>query len=186
MTIQAGFALIGVALTTGLIFAKASRARAAILFTNSILFAKRNGRDALTMRLGNARGSEIADMNMTMTVVMDEVSQEGTHMRRLYDLDLVRSRTPLFRLSWTVMHEIDENSPIHGLSFEELETKVWAIICTCIGHDGVYGQTVYARKIYYPESIVANAQFVDILSQTHDGRIVVDFDRFHEVQSTSS
>jgi len=180
VTVEAALGLILVALVTGVMFAKASKPKSSVLFTENILLGKRNGKPTLFMRLGNARGSEIVDATLTMTAVMDDISDEGHHMRRLFDMKLVRNRTPLFRLSWSVMHEIDKDSPLHGIDLASMENSVWAIICTVVGHDGVYGQTVYARKIYYPESFVTGVKFADILSQMPDGRIIVDFDQFNK------
>lgn len=186
VTVEVAIGLLSVAMVTGIIFAKASKAKSGIVFSDKALIVQRDGQPNLTFRLGNARGSEVVDATLNVSVVMDYVSAEGEHMRRLYDLNLVRSRTPLFRLTWTVFHVIDESSPIFGVDFTQGEKKIWAIIATVMGHEGTYGQTVYARNMYQTDDIITNARYVDVLSQTEDGRIVVDFDKFHSIISTSS
>ena len=101
-------------------------------------------------------------------------------MRRLYDLELLRDVTPLFRLTWSVMHVIDEDSPLIA---EDVWEHVFGFIVTLTGYDGTYSQTIYARHVYQPEEVRHNHRFVDVMGQTDDGRIVLDLDKFHLTES---
>ena len=180
VTAEAAIGLLVVALATGLLFAKASRARSSVLFSNRLVVNKRNGVPTLIFRAGNARGNEIVDATMTVTALMDEITPEGEHTRRLHDLVLLRKTSPLFTLSWTVMHEVDETSPVKNVVWSACGAQVTGIIVTMMGHDGTYGQTVYARHIYYPEDIRVGERFVDVIHQLPDGRIMIDYDVFHD------
>ncbi|MDA9951750.1 low temperature requirement protein A [Oligoflexaceae bacterium] len=180
VTIEAAVGLLSVALITGVIFAKASRPQSGITFSDQALLVKRDGKMNLSFRVGNARGTEVIDASLSVSAVKDYVSQEGEHLRQLYDLKLVRSRTPLFRLTWSVFHEINEESPLYGIDWNSESPGVWAIVATIVGHEETYGQTVYSRKIFYPHDIKQNEKFIDILSQMDDGRLVVDFESFHK------
>ena len=102
-------------------------------------------------------------------------------MRQLAQLELVRDRSPLFSLTWTVMHEIDEESPFRCLLDSGVEDTLVAVTATLIGHDGTYGQTVYSRKIWQPEDVLVGYRFADILSQLPDGRLMVDYSSFQEL-----
>ncbi len=182
VTAEAIVSLVVVALSTGFVFAKASRPRSSILFSNKLVLTTRHGVQTLMMRIGNGRGNEIVDATMKVAVLMEEVSPEGHHMRRLHDLKLVRDRTPVFVLSWTVMHEIDETSPLYGLSWEDENSSIVTMITTVTGHDGTYGQTVYDRRLYYTEDIVVGHKFVDVISQLPDGRLMIDYTKFHNTE----
>jgi len=177
---EAAIGLLTVAMATGVMMAKAGRPNTGVLFSSKMLIIHRHGVPTLTFRVGNAQGYEIVDANMTVTVLVDEITPEGEHLRRLHTLKLVRSMTPMFVLSWTVMHEIDEDSPLHGYPLDEIHNHVLRFIITMTGHDGVYGQTVYSRHNYYPEDIGTGEKFVDVLSELPDGRLMIDYHLFHD------
>jgi inward rectifier potassium channel len=179
VTAEAAFGMLGVALATGLIFAKVSRPVASVLFSDSLVVTQMHGEPVLSFRVGNARGNDIADATLTMTVVKRELSPEGHHLRRLHDLQLVRARNPLFVLTWTVMHRIDERSPLYGCDWEDLSKDVFSFIVTMTGHDSTYAQTVYARHTYRPQDVRVGHRFVDVISQLEDGRLMIDYDHFH-------
>jgi len=184
VTIEAMIGLLSLAMITGLTFAKVSRPRARVLFSDSMVITKYEGRKSLIFRAGNARGNEIVDATMHVTLARDEISTEGHHMRRMHDLPLLRNETPLFVLSWSVIHIIDENSPFHGMRQEDLERASFSVIATLTGHDSTYAQTVHARHIYYSEQILEHREFVDIISELPDGRLMVDYTLFHETKES--
>jgi inward rectifier potassium channel len=182
VTAEAGVGMLFVALATGLTFAKASRPRASALFSKVMVITKRHGVPTLVFRVGNARGNDVVDATITVTVLADEITPEGEHMRRLSELKLVRDRTPLFALSWTVMHVIDEDSPLYGIDWDRPDETLIAFIATLIGHDGTYGQTVYARHNYDCDDLRYGQRFVDVISQLPDGRLMIDYDKFHDTE----
>ncbi len=180
VTAEAAIGLLSVALATGLMFAKASRARSGALFSRNMLITTRRGAKNLEFRVGNARGNEMVDATMTVTALVDEFTPEGHHMRRLRDLPLQRNRTPIFSLSWTVMHTIDEDSPLAHVDWSDPSASLLLIIVTLVGHDGTYGSTVYARHNYQPTDVLPDRRFVDVISELPDGRMLVDYDKFHD------
>jgi inward rectifier potassium channel len=182
VTVEAAFGILGVALVTGLMFAKASRPRASVLFSRPALIATYNRKPALMFRVGNAKGNEIIEATIHVSALIDVDSPEGLKFRRLHDLTLVRDMTPLFALSWTVIHVIDESSPLHGLDPESIDKRLVSIVCTMTGHDGTYSSTVHARHLYYPEDVRFGHRFVDVISFLPDGRPMVDYDVFHQTE----
>jgi len=183
VTIEAAVGLLGVALVTGMMFAKASKPRASVLFSKPVLISQYQGKPTLVFRLGNARGNELVDANLQASILTEEVSSEGHHLRRILDLELVRNQSPFFFLTWTVMHVLDENSPLFGVDWQHPERHLSGLVVILTGHDGTYGQKVHARHIYYPDDIHNNRHFVDVLAQLPDGRLMVDYARFHETET---
>jgi inward rectifier potassium channel len=179
-TVEVAVAMIGMAIVTGFIFAKASRPRASVLFSEPLVITKHQGKPTLVLRLGNARGNDVADATMDLVVLKDEISPEGAHLRRLHDVKLLRRRSPMFVLTWTAMHVIDESSPLWGVNWNDPGADVSSFIVTLVGHDGTYGQTIYARKLYDVDSIRVGHRFVDVLEQLEDGRMMIDYHRFHD------
>ncbi len=186
VTLEAATGMLLVALATGLMFAKASRPQASMLFSNVAVVTQRNAKPVLSFRVGNARGNDVVEAALTVTVLRDELTPEGEHLRRMRDLRLVRDRSPLFTLSWTVMHEIDEASPLNGIDWQQPSRSIAAIIVTMLGHDGTYGQTVYSRHIYGPDDLRVDARFVDVISELPDGRMLIDYTRFHDTEPLDS
>jgi inward rectifier potassium channel len=104
-------------------------------------------------------------------------------MRRFEELSLVRARSPLFALSWTVMHPIDETSPLYGVTVESLRNAQVEIIILLSGTDDAMAELIYARHSYTPDEILWNRRFVDVLALTPAGRRIVDLRHFHETES---
>jgi len=179
VTAEAASSILATALATGLMFAKAARPRSSALFSNVMILTRRNGVPALVFRVANARGNDVVDASISVTALKEEISHEGIHMRRQHDLKLLRSRTPFFTMTWVVIHEIDENSPLLGTNWED-PSDLLAVVCTLLGHDGTVSQTTYARHIYLPEDIRVGHQFIDVLSELDDGRLMIDYTKFHD------
>ena len=179
VTIEAAIGLLGVALATGLLFAKASRPSSGALFSKKLVVTQYDGKPTLMFRLGNARGNEVVEAQLKVAALIDTVTSEGHKMRRLFDLKLERSNTPLFTLTWSVMHVLDETSPLYGVPIDD--DHVALFVATMTGHDATYGHTIHARQMWYPENVFVDHHFVDVLSTSPEGNFVVDYDLFHTV-----
>ncbi|MEM6992613.1 MAG: ion channel [Myxococcota bacterium] len=178
VTAEAMVGVLGFAIATGLMFQKFSRPKAMVLFSEPLVLTVREGKPVLMLRLGNARGNEIIEASLRVTMLKPEVTAEGHRMRRLYDLDLMRTHTPMFVMTWVVVHEIDENSPMFGETADKLEAEDAIFIVTMTGIDATFSETVYARKIYYSEAIRWGERFEDVVSFTDEGQAVIDYNRF--------
>ncbi|MEM6961745.1 MAG: low temperature requirement protein A, partial [Myxococcota bacterium] len=180
VTIEAGTGLLLTALATGLMFAKVSRPRKAVLFSDVLTMTRYHGKKALMLRAGNARGNMLLEATARLSVLMEDDSPEGHQIRRLYDLKLIRDSTPVFALSWLMIHIIDEQSPLHGIESKDMEEKALLFIGILTGFDSTYAQTTHAQRIWYPEDIRFNSRFVDVVADLPDGRILIDYERFHD------
>jgi inward rectifier potassium channel len=179
VTAEAAVGLLSAAFATGLMFAKAARPHSSTLFSNVFVVNRRNGVPTVTFRVGNARGNDVVDASITVTILKSEVSQEGEQLRRMHELPLLRNRSPIFTMTWVVMHEINEQSPLAAVDWTDPE-QLLVIVVTLVGHDGTYGQTTYARHMYQIEDARVGHRFVDVMSQLPDGRMAIDYSRFHD------
>ncbi|MGB3263156.1 MAG: ion channel [Microcoleus sp.] len=182
VVIEAFFGLWAVAMVTGLAFSKFSRPTARVIFSRVAVIAPFNGVPTLMYRAGNQRFNQILEAHQEVTLIRDEVTSEGEYMRRFYDLQLVRNQSPIFALTWTVMHPIDDNSPLYELTAKDLIEQEVEIVITLTGIDETVSQTINARHSFVASEIMWNMRFVDILLKTPDGRRVVDYTRFHDVK----
>jgi inward rectifier potassium channel len=172
--------LLGTALATGMLFARLSRPQAHILFSRIAVQHKRFGADTLMFRVSNQRGNMITDARIAVTITRDETDEHGSTLRRMIDLKLERERSPVFALSWTVMHVIDKQSPLHGFDAEAMKHAGIVLICTLNGIDDTLRASVMARHIYSPDDIRFGKHFVDIFDRNEDGSFAIDYTQFHE------
>ena len=168
------------AVATGVVLAKLSRPGGSILFSEKAIVSERHGMKTLMLRAGNARGNDIVDATASVTVLVEDLSPEGHHVRRLLDLPLVRKTSPIFSMSWTLMHEIDEQSPLQSVDWTDPGAELLGVIVTLRGHDGTYGQTTYARKLYSADDILFGHRFVDVIHEMESGKLLIDFTKFHD------
>jgi inward rectifier potassium channel len=170
----------GIALTTGMIFARFSRPHARILFAERVVVRQIDGRLTLMVRAANARQNVIVEAKARMRLMRSETSAEGFFLRKVHDLQLTRDQHPIFLLSWTLMHVIDENSPLHGQTLETLEASKAELMLMVEGMDETTMQPMQARHAWRPEAIFWQHRYVDLLRE-HDGETHLDYGTFHDV-----
>jgi inward rectifier potassium channel len=180
MTVESSVGILFAALTTGLIFARFSRPTARVMFSRVAVIGPHNGKPTLTVRLANQRRNQMLAAEVAMTLVRDEQTEEGMLLRRFHDVKLVRDRSPIFAMTFTVMHEIDERSPLFGATAEHLAGMNAELVVTSSGIDETLVQPVHARTSYLPDEILWNHRFADIMGYTEDGRRAIDYGRFHD------
>jgi inward rectifier potassium channel len=184
MIVESVTSLIVTAVATGLVFAKFSRSTARVAFSRHAVISPTNGVPTLMLRVGNERGNFILEATIRVSMVRTERTAEGVLFYRMYDLRLARERSPMMTRSWTVLHFIDDDSPLKGATPESLAKEEVELVVTLNGTDDTSMQTVHARKRYVDHDILWGARHADILSELDDGRLVLDVRRFHDVVPT--
>ncbi|GIQ76743.1 ion channel [Bradyrhizobium sp. RD5-C2] len=179
-TIELFTGIFSMSLMTGLIFARFSRPSARLLFADHPVISDHEGQLTLMIRLANERHNIIANATARLWLFKNGVSKEGMPYRRFYELPLLRSESPALALSWTLFHVIDQDSPLYGLDAAELKAVNAGIGLFVSGLDDVAAQTVHARKSYEHSDIRFGHRYAEILQATDDGRLRIDYSRFHE------
>jgi inward rectifier potassium channel len=174
----AGVMLLAVA--AGLMFARFSRPTARVVFSKVAVVAPFNRVPTLSLRLANARRNQILDAQVSVTLIRDERTSEGDWIRRFYDLQLARQRSPIFAMTFTVMHTIDAASPLHNASASSVAAEGAELVVTVSGVDETTSQIVHARTSYLAHEIMWDHRFADVFTQTADGRLAIDYRRFHD------
>ena len=171
------------AVLTGLTFARVSRPSARILFSDVAVIAPFEGRPTLMMRAANQRANQILEAEATLTLASQLVT-DGVFMRVFAPMTLRRARSPLFAVSWTMMHVIDETSPLHGRDDAWMRQVSAEFIVTVAGVDETSSQRVHARTSYMADELVWGRHFADIITPPGDGegRWTIDYTRFHDVR----
>ncbi|HEY1612808.1 MAG TPA: hypothetical protein VGF97_03830 [Rhizomicrobium sp.] len=179
---EAFFGIINLALVTGMVFARFSRPFARVIFSNVAVVTPFDGVPTLMFRAANQRGNQIFDASVTVSLARQVVTREGHQMRRFEELKLVRARSPLFALSWTIMHQIDETSPLRGVDRDMLADVQGEIIVMLRGTDETLADIIFARHSYTADEILMGRRFVDVLTIAENGRRIVNLHRFHDTE----
>lgn len=171
--------ILAVALLTGLVFARFSRPTAALLFSEVAVVAPYQGRTGFMFRITNARSNQL--MELEAKVQFTFLDGSG---RRYEQLKLERSRVTFFPLSWTIVHPIDESSPMFGMEPEDFVTHDAEVLILISGVDETFAQLVHARSSYKPSEIRFGARFANIYKPVReDGTIAIDVSRLSEVET---
>src|ERR1700704_1461840 len=165
---------------TGLIFARFSRPNARLLFADHPVISSHDGKPTLMVRFANERHNIIGNATARLWLLKNVVSTEGQPLRRFYELPLVRNEHPALALSWTLYHVLNEESPLYGLNADDLEASRVSLVVVVSGYDVVAAQTVHARKSYDHPDIRFGQRYADILGTAEDGRLKIDYGRFHD------
>ena len=181
VTLEVLVGLLLVAMMTGLIFARFAQPKARVLFSNVAVVCPFNRIPTLMLRVANQRDNRIIEARIKMSLLLDEVSTEGIKLRRFYNLDLVRSESPSFRLSWLVMHPINESSPLYQKDALFLAKSNAEILIILTGLDETFSSTIHSRYVYKVKDILWSMRFVDILYKGDREKYYIDYQHFHDV-----
>ena len=176
MTVQAFLTLVLVALGTGIVFARFSRPNADLAWSEHAVVAPYRGIRAFMVRVANRRENQIVDMQAKLILTLFE-ERDGKRHRGFYELELERRKVSFLPLSWTIVHPIDESSPLHGLderSFADCEPEVIVLLQ---GRDTMTSQDIHDWISYTADEVVFDARFVRIFDPTPEGTVRMDLDR---------
>ncbi len=173
--------LMSLALMTGIMFARFSRPRARFMFSRNVVVRPIEGKMTLIIRAANQRQNVVQDATAQLRMLRNEVTSEGFEIRRVIDLHLLRSQHPVFAIGWTLMHVIDETSPLRFETAESLRLADAILILSLSGTDENTGQVLMARAEYQSDDIRWNSSFHDILEDTDDGSLHIDYGKFHDI-----
>jgi len=179
-TIELFTGIFSMSLMTGLIFARFSRPSARLLFANNPVVAAHEGVSTLMVRFANERHNVIGNATARLWMFKDILTAEGQEIRRFYELPLLRNENPALALSWTLYHVIDAQSPLDGMTPEDFAASGVSLVVVVSGYDVIAAQTVHARKSYDHQDIRFGHRYVDVLGSSDDGRIRIDYGRFHD------
>ena len=165
--------LIGFALASGLLYGRFSRPTARIKYSKKAIIAPYNDTNALMFKIVNMRSNVMMECEARMMLVLAEKSN-GKMQRNYYNLRLETHKIQFFPLTWTLVHPIDKNSPLYGMTKEELTEKGAEILSLVKGFDDKFSQVVHSRHSYLVENMVVGAKYVPSFSTNEEGDTVLN------------
>lgn len=168
VTIESLVGILYQALVTGMLFARFSRPTARIKLSDIAVIAPYKEITGFMFRLVNERVNQLIELEMKIAFARF-VDEDGKKVRKFDPLELERDRVSFFPLAWTVVHPIDENSPLFGLTEQDLISSDAEFLILLTANDETFAQTVHTRSSYKSNEIVWNAKFVSIYNQVETG-----------------
>lgn len=187
VALESVVSLLGLAVVTGLVFARFSRPVADILFSQNAVMSWIGNLRAFEFRIINTRNNQIIDLQARLLVSRFETSASGAPVRRYYPLSLERESVVFFPLSWTIVHIVGKDSPLYGVTRDELCASGAEFLILLTGVDETFSQVVNTRSSYRAEEVIWDAKFSDIFVYDPAGRTAgIDMKRFHETSPFST
>ncbi|MBX7185377.1 MAG: transporter [Vicinamibacteria bacterium] len=180
VAVEALMGLLGVALATGLSFARFARPQARIRFADKAVVAPYGEGTGFMFRLVNEQSAQLVDVDATVVFSFLDPALTGRAARKFVPLELERSRVVFFPLHWTVVHPITAQSPLAGFDAESLSRSQAEVFILLTAFDEASSQTVHARTSYRTEEIVFGARYRDIFVGSGD-QATIDISRLGEV-----
>jgi inward rectifier potassium channel len=181
VTAESIVSMLVTALVTGVIFARFSQSTGQLVFSDKVAIAPMNGVPTLAFRVGNDRASTVFEARVRLSLIRTEITKEGMTFYRLVDMQLTRDSSQALARSWTVMHPIDEKSPLFGATPESCEKQEVELVVMVVGTDDTSLQPVHGRTRYVIGDIVWGARHADVLRELPDGRIELDITKFDDL-----
>jgi inward rectifier potassium channel len=186
VTFETLIGLVGVAVMAGISFARFSRPVARILFSNNAVIAPYRGGRAFMFRIANQRSSQLIDLQAK--VLLTRRKKDGTTStdREFLPLKLERDHVAFFPLTWTIVHPIDEQSPLRGWTGADVVECDAEFLILLNAFEETFSQTVHSRSSYKAAEIVWGAKFQSMFEPADErGVMAVDIHKLHEIERVS-
>jgi len=176
-SLEAMAGLMTFALATGLVYGRFAKPSTKILFSPNALIAPYQDGKSLQFRIVNSRKSELIELEVQTTLAWLEDDGKGNMVRRFYPLELEVSKINFFPLNWTLVHALNEKSPLYGKTAEDLKKSDMEVLIIIKAYDDIYFQVVYTRYSYKYYEIIWNAKFTTMFHVSPSGHIVSEIEK---------
>lgn len=174
--------LLGFALATGLLYGRFSRPNAKIMYSKSAVISPYRDITAFEFRIANARKNQLIEVE-TLVVLSMKVFENGHSIRKFLELPLERKQINFFPLTWTIVHPINEESPLYGTTFEKLKESGAEFLILIKAFDETFSQSVHSRSSYTIDEIKWGGRFKSIYVESPTGVTSVDMTMFNVIEN---
>ena len=178
---EALFGILSAALMTGVLYGRFSRPQAGIVFSKNALISPFQGGSALMLRLANIRDSKIIEAECRLMASYVDTDENGKKSRAFYNLPLEFDKVNFLALNWTVVHPINPDSPLFGLTDQDYKDGDIEFVVMFKAYDSTYSQQVYANSSYKQAEVIWNAKFVPMFKRAEGANnTVLELDKLGE------
>ncbi len=180
-SLEAMTGLMSFALMTGLLYGRFSRPSTRILYSKNAIVAPYKNLNALMFKVANQRRNNLMELEVNMLLVLINKA-ENDFNRKYFNLKIERTSVYFFPLTWTIVHPIDDDSPIKGMTVEELKAQSAEILILLKGFDDTFSQVVHSRYSYRFDEIIWGARFTPSFHIKENGEIIFDLNHLHDFE----
>ncbi len=166
--VEALTGLLSFAVVTGIFYGRFSRPRAYLKFSHNMVVTPYKNTTALMFRMVPYKNNQLTDAEVKVTFAMS-LEDEGKKSNKFYPVDLEISKVNTLNLNWTVVHVIDEKSPLYGFALEDMQFAKLQVLIFVRAFDEAFSNTVIARSSYTSNEIIYGAKFKIMYEANHDG-----------------
>lgn len=169
--IESMMGVLAFAIATGLLYGRFSRPMAKLLYSHNAIIAPFKDGSALMFRLSNLRHNQLIEVEMNVTIAY---FNKGSSNRSFERLKLERDKVALFPTSWTIVHPIDEESPLYGADQAAISDMKVELIILLKAFDDTFSQTIYSRTSYHSNEILWGKKFLPMFEVKSNGQTSLD------------
>lgn len=173
-SLEALLGLIGFAFMTGLLYGRFSKPKAAIRFSEVMVLRPFKEKRAIMFRLMNKRTNVMIEPEITVTLAINELDKKGSLSRKFFKLDLERDKIMYLPTTWTIVHEIDDDSPLKEFTDEQILTLNAELLILIEYHEDAFAQNVYQMHSYSFDDLKENSKFVPAYYFDENGQAILD------------
>ncbi len=168
--------IMGIAVATGLLFGRVSKPSARIGFSENALISRYQDGWSFQFRLVNRRANTLIEPAATLMLMTVDRS-DGGFRREFKILKLERERIMMFPLMWTIVHPIDDESPLRGKTAADLEALQAEFLVLIKAWDETFGQTVHQRFSYSYSELVWGGRFTPGFGVDEHGKLQLNVNK---------
>ncbi len=191
-TFEAFLGLLSFAIATGLFYGRFSRPQAFLKFSHNALISPYKEGIALMFRMSPYKNNVLSEAEVKLTIAF-QIEEDGKRMNKFYPISLEIAKVNALTLSWTVVHPIDEKSPLYNLNADDMKNAKAEILVFAKAFDEVFSNTVMTRTSYIADEIIWGAKFKIMYYPNEDKTKTIldlgmlnDFDKIDLLQPVSS
>ena len=171
------------ALVTGLLYGRFTQPRAYLMFSENALYAPYRGGWAIMFRLVPYKSNHYLTNADIVVNIAFQVTEKGKTEYKFYTLKLERSHVDALSMNWTVVHPIDEESPLLNFTQEDIKTSDLELYIQVNGFDHVFSSNVMQRTSYTYKEIIWMAKFKPMFHESANGvTTIVDLDKLNDYE----
>ncbi len=184
VTIESYYSLLANALITGLVFARFARPTARMIFSEVAVIAPYRGLTGLMFRLVNGRSNQLLEVTANVLYARF-IEENGVRTRRFDPLELERSKVAFLPLAWTIVHPINEDSPLFGVTENDLIRSDAEFLILLTATDETFASIVHTRSSYKPGEVRTGYKFANIYNQIEgDEPISINIRKLSAIEKT--
>lgn len=178
-TFEAFLGLLNFAIATGLFYGRFSRPQAFLRFSHNALITPHKNGIALMFRMSPYKNNNLSEAEVKLTLAV-QAEENGTMANRFYPLEIEIPKINALALSWTVVHPINERSPLYGFTEEDIKNSKIELLVYVKAFDEIFANTVVGRTSYISSEIVWGARFSLMYQSSEDkSHTVLDLDKLN-------